>query len=78
MFCLCQYSLIFLSAVPILLFIARVSILYVYVTVQGLKPSYFIWYLIGQVGISLQRTEKWALVLYPPLQVSSNVLPLSI
>ena len=60
------------------LFVARASILCVYVTVQGLKPSYFVWSLISQVGISLQRTEKWALVLYPSLQVSSNVLPLSI
>ena len=61
-----------------MLFIARASILCVYVTVQGLKPSYFIWLLIGQVGMSLQRTEKWALVLYLSLQVSSNILPLSI
>ena len=60
------------------LFIASVSILCVYVAVQGLKPSYFVWLLISQVDMSLQRTEKWALVIYPFLQVSNNVLPLSI
>lgn len=44
----------------------------VYVTVQGFKPTYLIWQLIGQVVISLQRhCRGWknrALVLYLPLQ----------